>query len=122
MGLGQTQLSGAPPQRGGSHWPCRAKMRWRGKHVSNDTSSVCLSLWLPGTTRPQIRDGPAKNKRLQGCAEHHEKIKVTPQGFHVQRLHLSVFLPAGSLWGREPDQKLKDLQLPNETHRPTYVM
>lgn len=66
-------------------------MRWLGKHVSNDTSSVCLSFGLPGATRPQIQCWPAKNKRLQGSVEHHKKIKVTPQGFHMQRLSLSEF-------------------------------
>ena len=105
-------LNSSTSKRGGS-WLCQATMRWLGKHVRNDTSSVCLSFWLPGTTRPQILNWPAKNKRLQGCSEHNEKIKVTPQGFHVQRLGLSVFVPAGSLLGREPDEKLKVLQLPN---------
>lgn len=84
-------LNSSTSKRGGS-WLCQAKMRWLGKHVSNDTSSVCLSFWLPGTTRPQILNWPAKNKRLQGCSEHREKIKVTPQGFHVLRLGLFSFL------------------------------
>lgn len=91
MGPGQTQLWGAPPRKRGGSWPRRAKMRWLGKHVSNDTSSVCLSFGLPGATRPQIQCWPAKNKRLQGSVEHHKKIKVTPQGFHMQRLSLSEF-------------------------------
>lgn len=84
-----------------------------GEHVSNDTSSVCLSFWLPGATGPQIQGWLAKNKRLQGCVEHHKKIKVTLQGFHVQSGFVSDFLPAGPSLERESNYKLKDLRLPS---------
>lgn len=50
-----------------------AQMRWLGKHVSNDTSSVCLSFWLPGATGPQIQCWLAKNTRLQGYVVHLKK-------------------------------------------------
>ena len=126
MGPGQALLRGAPPRKRGGSWLQQTQMRWLGKHVSNDTSSVCLSFWLPGATGPQIQCWLAKNKRLQGCVEHRKNIKAPLQGFHMQSGFVSVFLPAGPLLGRESNYKLKDLQLPyygpTETRVLAYIM
>lgn len=89
--------------RGGQQLAVQDQHEAAGKHVSSDTSSVCLGFWLPGTTSPQIERRPAKSKRLQGCAESHTKIKVTPHASPCKDSLL--FLPDGSVLGRESSDK-----------------
>lgn len=98
----------APPAKGRGEGRaaagCAGPAEAAGKHVSSDTSSVCLGFWLPGTTSPQIERRPAKSKRFQGCAESHTKIKVTP---HASPCKDSlVFLLVVPCWEGNPVIKL----------------